>query len=171
MAVEVRRAVPEDAAPIAAVHVGTWQVAYRGLMPDAVLDGLSVAQRERMWRQALTAEESLAVYVAVEDGPVVGFCAVAAPSRDHEADDGVAEISAVYVDPGVWRRGVGRALMDVALRDLRAGGWRWVTLWVLAQNRPAREFYAQFGFEPDGAEMTDQRSGETEVRLRGHVTA
>ncbi len=171
MAVEVRRAVPEDAAPIAAVHVLTWQVAYRGLIRDEVLDGLSVAQRERTWRQALTDEQSPAVYVAVEDGAVVGFCAVAAPSRDNDADDGVAEIGAIYVDPGVWRRGVGRALMDVALRDLRVGGWRRVTLWVLAENRQARDFYAQFGFDPDGAEMTHERSGKKEVRLRGHVTA
>jgi GNAT superfamily N-acetyltransferase len=128
MVVEVRRAVPEDAAPIAAVHVRTWQVAYRGLMPDEVLDGLSVAQREEMWRQALSGEASPSVYVAVEDGVVVGFRAVAAPSRDDDAEDRVAEIGAIYVEPNVWRTGVGRALMDVALADLRGGGWRWVTL-------------------------------------------
>ena len=44
-----------------------------------------------------------------------------------------------------------------------------MTLWVLAGNRHARDFYARFGFEPDGAEMTQE--GEREVRLRGSVTA
>src|SRR5215207_562222 len=102
---------------------------------------------------------------------VVGFCAVAAPSRDEDADDDVAEIAAICVDPDAWRVGVGRALMDVALADLRADGWRWVTLWVLAENHPARDFYARFGFEPDGAEMTHESRREKEVRLRGRVTA
>jgi ribosomal protein S18 acetylase RimI-like enzyme len=171
MVVEVRRAVPNDAAPIAAVHVRAWQVAYRGLMPDEVLDGLSVEQREAMWRQALTAEERPAVYAAVEEEAVVGFCAITAPSRDDDAEDGVAEIAAIYVDPGVWRTGVGRALMDVALENLRAGGWRWVTLWVLAENRQAREFYSRYGLEPDGAQMTRDGSGEKEVRLRGYIMA
>jgi ribosomal protein S18 acetylase RimI-like enzyme len=169
--VQVRRAVPHDAAPIGGVHVRAWQVAYRGLMPDEVLDGLSVEQREQMWQQALASQEGQAVYVAVEDAAVVGFCAVAAPSRDEDAEDDVAEIAAIYVDPDAWRVGVGRALMDVALADLRADGWRSVTLWVLAENHPARDFYARFGFEPDGAEMTHESSREKEVRLRGRVTA
>jgi ribosomal protein S18 acetylase RimI-like enzyme len=171
MVVEVRRAVLEDAASIAAVHVRTWQVAYRGLMPEEVLDGLSVEKREENWRRALSAGEVFAVYVAVEEMGVVGFCAVGAPSRDDDAGKGVAEIGAIYVDPDSWRMGVGRALMDVALADLRAAGWRQVTLWVLAENQQARDFYRRFGFEPDGAEMTHEGSGETEVRLRGLVMA
>ena len=56
--------------------------------------------------------------------------------------------------------------MDVALAALREDGWRSVTLWVLAENHPARDFYARFGIGPDGAEMTHERSGEKEVRLR-----
>jgi ribosomal protein S18 acetylase RimI-like enzyme len=169
--IEVRRAVVDDAAPIAAVHVRTWQVAYRGLLPEELLGSLSLDQREEMWSLALTGEESPAVYVAVEEGAVVGFCAVAAPGRDDDVGEGVAEIGAIYVNPDFWRRGVGRALMDAALGDLQAGGWRSVTLWVLAENRPAHDFYAQFGFAPDGAERTHEGSGEKEVRLRGPVPA
>jgi ribosomal protein S18 acetylase RimI-like enzyme len=170
MVFQVRRALPDDAAPMADVHVRSWQVAYRGLLPDEVLDGLSVEQREKFWRQALTVEESLAVYVAVEGAVLVGFCAVVAPSRDNDAEDDTAELVAIYVDPDVWRAGVGRALMNVALADLGADGWRWVTLWVLAENQQARDFYARFGFEADRAEMTRGDSGETEVRLRAPVT-
>ena len=168
--VELRRAVDDDAAAIARVHVRAWQLAYRGLMPDAVLGGLSVEQREHMWRQVMTGEESAAVYVALAGPTVVGFCAVVAPSRDDDAEDGVAEIAAIYVDPEVWRAGVGRTLMEVALADLGADDWRWVTLWVLAENQRARDFYARFGFEPDGAEMTHEGGG-SEVRLRGPITA
>jgi GNAT superfamily N-acetyltransferase len=95
---------------------------------------------------------------------------VAAPSRDDDAQkNGVAEIGAIYVEPSVWRTGAGRALMEVALSDLRADGWRQVTLWVLAENQPARDFYSRFGLMPDGAEMRHARSGATEVRLRGPI--
>jgi len=171
MAVKVRHAVADDAAAIAAVHVRTWQVAYRGLIADEVLARLSVEQREEMWRRALTADGGPAVYVAIRDRALVGFCAVAAPSSDDDAEDGVAEIGAIYVDPDVWRTGVGRALMDAALEDLRAGGWRWLTLWVLAENQQARDFYARYRLEPDGAEATHKGSGEKEIRLRGPIPA
>jgi ribosomal protein S18 acetylase RimI-like enzyme len=167
---EVRHAVPDDAPAIADVHVRAWQVAYRGLIPDETLDRLSVEQREEAWRQAMTGEECPAVYVAVKDGAVVGFCAAAAPARDVYAGPDVAEIGAIYVEPDLRRSGVGRALMNVALDDLRAAGWRSVTLWVLAENERALRFYGQYGFEPDGAETAHEGSGEREVRLRAPLT-
>lgn len=170
MKLSVRRATPLDAHAIAEIHVRAWKVAYHGLIPDELLDGLSVAQREQFWREATAGGHGAgAIFVADRDGDVAGFCALATPSRDEDADDGTAAIGAIYVDPSAWRRGVGSLLMAAALAELRAGGWRFVTLWVLAANRQARSFYARFGFEPDGAEMGGERSGQREVRLRASV--
>jgi len=42
----IRPATPEDARAIAEVHVASWRYAYRGLLPDDVLDRLSVEERE-----------------------------------------------------------------------------------------------------------------------------
>lgn len=159
----VRRAVPADAAPIAQIHVRSWQAAYRGLMPDDLLDGLSADERAQTWREALADN---AVFVTERDGALVGFCALAEPSRDEDAPDGTAEIGAIYVDPQAWRAGAGRALMDAALRHLQASGWREATLWVLRENEQALDFYAKFGFAPDGAEKSYTRSGTTGLRMR-----
>ncbi len=64
-----------DAAGVAAVHVRSWQVGYRGLLPDDLLDGLSVEQRTRTRRERLTAggPDSFTL-VADEDEGVLGFC-------------------------------------------------------------------------------------------------
>jgi ribosomal protein S18 acetylase RimI-like enzyme len=155
------------------VHVRSWQVAYRGLLPDQLLDELSVRAREQTWRETLAGragEHASAVTVAVRAGTIAGFCAVVTPSRDDDAAsgmaDGVAEIAALYVDPPAWRSGAGRALMQAALASLRAAGWREVTLWVLAANQRALAFYAASGFEPDGAAKMHHSSGRREVRLR-----
>lgn len=166
----MRRAVAEDAACIATVHVRSWHEAYRGIVPDEVLDGLSVTQREAFWRSALSLSEPPSVYVAERDDEVVGFCAVGS-SRDEDADPSTAEIGAIYVLPSAWRTGVGRALMDAALADLRDGGSESVTLWVFAQNQRALDFYARFGFEADGAQTVHEGSGAIEVRLRASLAA
>ncbi len=49
----IRRATRDDADAITCIHVHSWQHAYRGLVPDALLDGLSVEQRRTIWRQLL----------------------------------------------------------------------------------------------------------------------
>ena len=164
-AIQVRDATEDDSPGIGVVHVRSWQVAYRGLVPDRILDGLSVDGAERNWRR-LVSERGSWTLVAGSPGEVEGFCAVSMPGRDVDANQHTAEIAAIYVDPERWRRGVGRALLDEALRRLRDEGWEVVTLWVFAANDQARAFYASHGFEPDGAERQNRTVGQTEVRLR-----
>lgn len=163
----VRRAVPGDAPAIAGIHVRSWQAAYRGLMPDELLDGLSPVEREGMWDAVISGRAGPgALFVAEREGTLTGFCAVAKPTRDEDGPDEVAEIGALYVDPDVWRSGTGGALMDVVLTHLSLAGWREVTLWVLRDNQPALDFYAAHRFRPDGAEQLYERSGTYGIRLR-----
>jgi hypothetical protein len=71
----VRPARAEDAGQIALVHVRSWQGAYRGLIPQAFLDGLDVAERTRTWERALAETDNprAGVLVADDGGNVVGF--------------------------------------------------------------------------------------------------
>jgi L-amino acid N-acyltransferase YncA len=167
-AVAIRRAAPADARAIAAVHVASWRVAYRGIVADAVLDGLSVERRERGWREILgrTDERGSFTLVAERDGAVAGFCAIAAPSRDDDADERTAEVTAIYVEPAQWRAGTGAALLREALDALRADGWREATLWVLEDNAAGRAFYERLGFAADGAAQDLAELGAREIRMR-----
>jgi len=47
----IRSATVEDAIGIAEAHVASWQTAYRGLLPQALLDGLSVERRTTQWQE------------------------------------------------------------------------------------------------------------------------
>jgi len=59
--VAVRQATIDDAGDIAVVHVATWRAAYRGLMPQSLLDGLSVEARTAVWRRILRDDEDFDV--------------------------------------------------------------------------------------------------------------
>lgn len=152
---EVRLAAASDVRAIARVHVRAWQTAYRGQIPDAVLDGLDEGQRAARWAQLVGAAGHL-LYVAVRDGAVVGFCSLI-PSRDADAASGTGEIGALYVDPAHWRSGAGTALVDQVRRAATAAGYRSLTLWVLASNAIGRAFYERSGFTSDGATKTEVR--------------
>jgi hypothetical protein len=100
-----RSAGTADAHAIAEVHVRTWQVAYRGQVPDDYLDGLSVDERAERWGQALAELEApAAVLVAEDGGAIVGFASIMA-SRDEDAEPETGELAAIYLSPGHWARG------------------------------------------------------------------
>ncbi|MGH7809997.1 MAG: GNAT family N-acetyltransferase [Candidatus Binatia bacterium] len=153
---QVRKANLEDASGIAFVHVRSWQVAYRGHMPDEFLDGLDVERRANMWRE-LTQDPDKIIFVAEDqESNIVGFSALGR-SRDADANPNTAEVSAIYVHPEKWRKGIGRALLSVSLDQIRQRKFDQVTLWVLEANQRARIFYESFGFIQDGAVQDDDQ--------------
>jgi GNAT superfamily N-acetyltransferase len=198
----IRAARTADAAQIAVVHVRSWQSAYRGLLPQAYLDGLDPAQRVGRWERSLAevtagagagagadvragADVSVGagvsvgadvgagtgragVLVADAHGTLLGFASFS-PSRDDDADqDRVGEITAIYLLPDAWGKGVGRRLMDAALGCLAESGFGQATLWVLDANARARRFYEAGGWSADGARKLDETRGFplAEVRYR-----
>lgn len=159
-----------DVTPIAEVHVRSWLKAYRGLIPDRVLDSLSVEQREAMWREAIGRPASPIdrVWVAEQRGRIVGF-ASSGPSRDEDADpERTGEVYAIYLEPEAQGRGIGRRLFRRAIEELREQGFEAATLWVLAANVRTRLFYEAAGWQSDGTErtLTVRESELQEVRYR-----
>lgn len=167
-AMNVRGADDGDVPGIARIHVRSWQAAYRGVLPEALLDGLSVPEREGSWRAILTEGDLWMTRVAEEvGGELVGFCSVALSARDEGAGATTAEIGALYVDPDRWREGAGSALLAAVLGELGERGRRDVVLWVLPENQAALAFYDRFGFAvEEGVEKREERSGRPVIRLR-----
>lgn len=150
----IRAATIADAHDIAEVHVASWKAVYRGLMPDSVLNGLSVPKRAAMW-QRIIAEQKFRLLVAEHDGRIVGLVNFG-PTRDPDAVPGlIGEILAIYVDPDFWHEGIGRGLLAAAFLELKSAGHNEVALWVLDSNSRARVFYERAGFSVDGATKTE----------------
>jgi ribosomal protein S18 acetylase RimI-like enzyme len=164
----VRRAVPEDARAVAVVHVRSWQAAYRGLVPDEVLDSLSVDRRATLWVDAIAdPNPRCGVWVAERGGVLVGFVHVR-PTKDVDAAPSTGEVGAIYLAPEAWSLGLGRALLDSAVVDLRRTGFQAATLWVFRDNERARRFYERAGWASDGALKSIEIGGLllAEVRYR-----
>jgi ribosomal protein S18 acetylase RimI-like enzyme len=148
--VAVRKAVPDDAPAIAEIHVASWRAAYRGIVPDETLDGLSVERRTAYWRRLVEAPGDSRVFVATVGDDVVGFASTG-PGRDDDLPLGARELYTIYLAPTSWRRGIGRRLLDLAVDDLRDRGHELVVLWVLRDNDRGRRFYEAAGWTADGS--------------------
>ena len=142
MAVTVRAASADDAQTVVKIINAGWQAAYVGMVPQAYLDSLSDNFRGHI-RDDI-ASGRLSVLLLLEDGVpagIVGF----GKSRDGSLADW-GEIDCLYVHPRFWRRGYGKTLLCAAVDALAQHGFRDCFLWVLEENRNAREFYSAMGF-------------------------
>jgi ribosomal protein S18 acetylase RimI-like enzyme len=150
----LRRAVEDDADAVAAITVAGWRYAYRGIVADERLDAMDPVAIAEARRALIAAPEPTAVFVAEEDGRVVGYCAVGPPRRPDLSGGGdgtTGELAVLYLDPAVIGRGIGGALHDAGVAHLAAAGFRRAVLWVYAANTAATGFYAHRGWHAAGA--------------------
>jgi GNAT superfamily N-acetyltransferase len=145
----VRVAVPDDAERIAAINVRSWQAAYVGIVPRAILEEMEVEPRRLTWLSRIADLGQRALFVGELDGRVEGYV-LSGPVRDHDLPDLAAEIYAIYVDPPAQGRGLGRAMLEAAAGELRSAGFDPLVLWVLTANAPGRAFYEACGWRADG---------------------
>ena len=135
----------------------SWHETYAGLVPASYLDNVT---EEKCLSLALRFPDNL--LAAMDGDGVIGFAGYGA-YRDETLPD-TGEIFALYVLRAYWGTGVGKQLMEEALRRLR--GYSAAALWVLRDNRRAVRFYGKCGFTPDGAEQTiDLGAPLCEIRM------
>ncbi len=162
---KVREPTKNDARDLAEVHVRSWQAAYKGQLPDEILDNLSVDQREQQWHLTLNSPSNK-VLVAEADQRIVAFISFG-PVRDEGLDkNSVGEVYAIYALEEFWDRGIGRKLMEAALATLREMNCATVKIWLLDTNQRAISFYQKFGFSADGAQKSEPLAGVERREIR-----
>jgi len=153
--IEIRPARGEDAAPLVALGTAIGREEGAWLLTSA---GWRSVAEERRYLRALKRYPDAAVYVAEEDGRLVGRLSLA---RDpHPASHHVADLG-LMVAVGHRRRGVGRMLLEQAAAWAREAGVRKLELHVFPWNEPAIRLYETFGFEREGVRREHyRRDGE-----------
>ena len=139
----IRAAKLADAEGIARAHTASWQISYRGILPDAVLDRINVDQRAASWRRTLQ-DRSILTLVAydVTHHDIVGFCDA---GRTRGNSPYAAEIYRIYIEHHAKRYGLGREMFEQVTDWLRTQELRSLIIWVLDGNHHARRFYEAMG--------------------------
>ena len=126
------------------MRIDSWRTTYRGLIPDAYLDGMQVDASTALWDRVLDAPARTppACSSPTHDGEVVGFAAgnvLEEPKLDLDA-----ELSAVYLRRELPARGRRPAARRAPSRRRSAThGATGIIVWVIAGNKGARAFYEQ----------------------------
>ncbi len=152
----IRRALPEDAGGIAVVHVQSWHETYPGIVPQNVIDALSVVEKTESWTKRLLENQPISgfTYVAEDNNQkIIGF-ASGGPTRKElfsgqaispeliENFDG--EMRAIYLLRAHQHVGVGKALFKAVCEELKRLGHKRMLVRVLLDN-PSKGFYEHMG--------------------------
>ena len=151
-ALHFRRAQADDAPRIADLHTRSWRSAYRGLLPDAYLDGPLLQERLIHWSAKLPQAQADDFVLLAEDGDrLAGFIAVwcnpASKATDPYGNYPGAYVDKIHVDPDGRGQGLGRQLLlktaehAQSLPNIDPSLW----LWVLTNNTRALGFYQALG--------------------------
>jgi RimJ/RimL family protein N-acetyltransferase len=153
----VRRAEPTDAQGLTDLGDAV------GAEPEGWLvttNGWRNANDERRYLRAIRRYPHAAVFVAEDEGRIVGRLSIA---RDqHPASRHVADLGLMVV-ASHRRRGIGTALLDAAVRWARAAGVRKLELHVFPWNEAAIKLYENFGFVREGLRRGQYRRGDDYV--------
>lgn len=140
----VRRADPGDAAALVELAEQVGREEGRWILTTS---GWRSVAEERRYLKAVQRHADAAVYVVEDDGRIVGRLSLSRdphPSSQHVADLGL------MVAAGHRRRGIGRTLLEEAVRWAQESGVRKLELHVFPWNEPALMLYEAFGFEREG---------------------
>lgn len=151
---EIRLISPKDnRSEISRVYEESWKYAYRGIIPQAYLDGIPQGH----WADAAEREGRRSL-ILLEEGRIVGTSCVSRSRLEELSDWG--EIISLYLLPEYIGKGFGHALLHAAVEELRQMGFRSVFLWVLEENTRARRFYEREEFSESGKMLNDEIGGK-----------
>ena len=157
---EIRKVnATDDFAAIGNIYAASWKAAYKGIVPQHYLDGLTGEK----WA-AMLPESALHSFVALDNGVYIGTCAIA-PARE-EAWPGWGEIVSIYLLPQYYGKGFGRLLLEKAAGALHADGFKQIYLWVLEENARSRRFYERNGFRLSADRLSVSVGGKELMNVR-----
>lgn len=152
MKFEIIRANEDLADDLGYIHAKSWQKAYRGIVPDEIINTYTPENRAKVFKEAVTTRPE-ECYLFKCDGRPAGL-ALLHKSHEDNADENDGEIYAIYFHPDFWGTPATHKALEFCIGRLRERGFTKINIWMLEDNLRARKFYEKHGFAFDGRKKT-----------------
>lgn len=156
---KIRAAELSDAEGIAKVHVDSWRTTYKDIIPENFLENLSYQSREELWIYII--QKGSVIVAETDEGQIVGFSSCGKErSGNYKGYQG--ELNAIYILKEFQGQGIGKALFNSVMKELRKLGMNTMLVFVLADNKSALFYEAMGGKAIDkvGVEIAGKKLKE-----------
>lgn len=138
----IRSAELADASDIAKVNIETWKSTYKGIIDDEYLRSLSYEHREQAIKNLIINSSSDKKYVFVAEDNTYGVIGFATCGIERENDEIFkGELYSIYILKKFQNKGIGKLLYNSVIQRLKENNLIPMIIWVLEENRQARNFY------------------------------
>lgn len=146
----------DDFSAIRKIYERSWKFAYRNIVP---MEWMESVPQER-WGGNVNHNGRTEI-IALTDNKIIGTASFGASRWEKYSDYG--EIVTIYLLPEYIGKGIGSALIEHCIAELKKLGFEKILLWVLEENIRARKFYERHGFSLTD-EFMDDNIGGRDVR-------
>jgi len=139
----IREVKPQEVLDTARIYIDCWQRDYREVVPEEMLNNMSLEQEAEECSQWLYGNEDLTLlYVAMDDSKMAGYIA-ASPNTEHPLEYEM-EINGLFVERQYRGRGIGLRLMNYMMKELAKRGFAKVLLYNFKDTK-SNGFYKSLG--------------------------
>ena len=151
MDINIRKADKKDAKLISALGVTTFYEAYFETdEPADIASYIAKTYNPKQIKSEL-ADEASTFFITEIDGKAVGFAKLRENSVPECLEgENTIELHRIYLVERVWRKGIGRMLIEKCLEEARVNGYDSLWLGTWEQNIRAQRFYENLGFTKAG---------------------
>lgn len=154
----IRQALPSDCESVARVQINSNRTTYRGIMPDAYLDGLCYVEKTVEWKYRLqNQKEQETLYVVdTDEFGIVGFFLVSEVKTNEISE---RELLSVYILEEHQKKGIGKYIFKEISKKYKDDNVHSIMLWTLKDN-PSRGFYERLGGQLAGTRTIERGRAE-----------
>lgn len=138
----IRKGKTEDGEIIAKIKIDNWRKTYKNIFPDTLLENLEIKSETQ---KCINNIKKRNVIVYERENEIIAYCYYGKRNDDtYEQYEG--EVFALYVKNECQDHGIGKELLNYAIKDLFTK-YKKVLLWCAKENTRAISFYERNGLE------------------------
>ena len=148
---KIRKTEPKDVEQYVRLNTYVWRCAYKDIFPESVfVEGekninITIENFSKRFKNPNGIS-----YVAEIDGKIVGIMSGSYLSgNEHFKEQGFADLRALYVHPDFQHLGIGKALFDAFVEEIKKKGIAKFVIGCLKENKQARKAYEKWSGKLD----------------------
>ncbi len=141
MTITYRRWQENDLPAIQNLLLETWLDAYSSFIPETDLRNYNRATYNQEALTAMYRQQGVNGYVAESDGKLIGCVRTRMAEDEHRF-----YVPSLYILPHFQGKGIGKALMNMAVKEAQTFGQDRIWIGVMEKNKEGLDWYRRYGY-------------------------
>lgn len=137
---EIRLLIEKEITEMVELYVKSWRATYKGIIPDKILDTITVEKFNKIWEEYITKENN-GIFGAFENDIFLGFGAF---TPDDEIEN-TLYLDSLHIKSEYKGKGIGTKIIEHLKNYAKENGYQNLSVSIMCGNNRARSLYTKLG--------------------------